>query len=611
MTFRTRLFWIFILAFLFAGGLLVEGTVLVTRRAFSEIYEQHATALAAQFQREFEQSRQDVARRVQMVADDEATVRMAIALSRTQADVSVYSNDASGVSQSHRLDFLDFVGSDGSVISSAEYPARIGYKMDWLTQPQDWASLGSFLTKVDTPDGTALGLVAVSRVRVGDKDLFVLGGQRVGRNFLASLVVPPGLRALLYRNLEPGFHAMQLLDQSGPVVEGDRFASFIGEEQKRPAARPFELPAVSGEEGAEMFRALPLLGRQQELLGVLLIGSSQPEAVAMDRRIRTLAASGVALGLLIALLLSWWGAAQITRPARKLAEATREISQGRRSAPVPASGRGEMAQLTAAFNEMSRRLGEERERLAQAERVAAWRELALRLARELETPLSSLQAAAQTLQSARERGAEEFSQACREAGPALATEIENLRKVSGRFSEFAGMPRPELSAVNLNESVRAIVKLFASQFGAVGRPPITPEFHLADGLPSIQADAGLLQRAMENLILNAMDAMPSGGVLMLRTSSENGEVHLEISDTGIGLTPEECERLFTPYYTTKQNAPGLGLAIVQSVVSDHGGRITVESETGVGTSFHIYLPLRAPQSPAAPAAGGVASSEKA
>ncbi len=79
---------------------------------------------------------------------------------------------------------------------------------------------------------------------------------------------------------------------------------------------------------------------------------------------------------------------------------------------------------------------------------------------------------------------------------------------------------------------------------------------------------------------------------MLRTAREDGGVSLEISDTGGGLTPEECERLFTPYYTTKQHGTGLGLAIVQSVISDHGGRIAVESETGVGTSFHIHLPIK-------------------
>ena len=113
----------------------------------------------------------------------------------------------------------------------------------------------------------------------------------------------------------------------------------------------------------------------------------------------------------------------------------------------------------------------------------------------------------------------------------------------------------------------------------------------------IQADPALLHRAVENLILNAMDAMPAGGVLMLRTTHENGHVDLEVSDTGAGLTPEECDRLFTPYYTTKQHGSGLGLAIVQSVVSDHGGRVSVESETGVGTSFHVELPQNPPHKP--------------
>jgi signal transduction histidine kinase len=169
-----------------------------------------------------------------------------------------------------------------------------------------------------------------------------------------------------------------------------------------------------------------------------------------------------------------------------------------------------------------------------------------------------------------------------------------LKAIVGRFSDFAKMPQPELSSVNLNEIVRTVVKLFEGQFSAVGRPAITPELHLEDGLPLIQADATLLHRAIENLVLNAMDAMPAGGVLMLRTAHKDGEVTLEISDTGTGLTPEESERLFTPYYTTKQHGTGLGLAIVQAVVADHGGRISVESETGVGTSFHIDLPMKPP-----------------
>ncbi|MGA9143153.1 MAG: ATP-binding protein, partial [Candidatus Acidiferrales bacterium] len=238
---------------------------------------------------------------------------------------------------------------------------------------------------------------------------------------------------------------------------------------------------------------------------------------------------------------------------------------------------------------------EQRERLLQAERVAAWREVARRLAHELKNPLFPLQTTVENLQRAKEHGSGQFEEVFHESTGILLAEIENLKNIVGRFSEFSKMPQPELGPVQTNEVVRSVVKLFEAQFGAVGRPPITPELHLDEHVPTIQADAALLHRALENLILNAMDAMPAGGVLMLRTSPKDGGVHLEISDTGTGLTPEECERLFTPYYTTKQHGTGLGLAIVQSVVSDHGGRIWVESETGVGTSFHIELPNHPPR----------------
>ena len=111
----------------------------------------------------------------------------------------------------------------------------------------------------------------------------------------------------------------------------------------------------------------------------------------------------------------------------------------------------------------------------------------------------------------------------------------------------------------------------------------------AEPLP-VSVDAELMHRAISNLVLNAMDAMPDGGTLTIAAARNGNNVRTTIADTGQGMTAEECERLFTPYYTTKQQGTGLGLAIVQSVIADHHGTIVVESNPGSGTAFVIDLP---------------------
>jgi signal transduction histidine kinase len=162
--------------------------------------------------------------------------------------------------------------------------------------------------------------------------------------------------------------------------------------------------------------------------------------------------------------------------------------------------------------------------------------------------------------------------------------------IIGRFSEFSKMPQPQLLPVQVNEMVRGVVQLFQAQLQAPGHSPINCKIDLDQSLEPIAADPELLHRALSNLVLNAMDAMPQGGTLALRTRRHDGTVRIEVADSGSGLTQEECERIFTPYYTSKQHGIGLGLAIVQSVVSDHGGTISVKSEPGQGTTFVIELP---------------------
>jgi len=597
VTFRSKLFVNFMLALLLSVALVTAGVTVATRRAFDELNRQHTDALVEQFQREFDRRGHDVLHRVQGIAEAEPTVRMAIDLSRPNADISVYVNDAHGVAQSHQLDFLDFVGTDGSIISSAEWSARFGYKMEWVTQKEDWASRGSFLMRLDTQEGPALALLAVAAVRVGDKDLYVVGGERLGKEFLASLVLPENMRALLYLNLDPAFQPVNLIDSAGSVAEAERFEPIIERERAHPSALTEKINWTFDAASAEIFHAIPKLGRQNELLGVLLIGNSQRTVVTLERHILWLAIGVAAMGILFGLFLSWWAAARVTLPVRRLAAGAREVSDGNWNTRVAVRGKDEIGQLAQSFNRMTQELVDQRERLIQAERVAAWREVARRLAHELKNPLFPLQTTVENLQRASTQNPDQFEEVFRESTGILLAEIENLKIIVGRFSDFAKMPQPELGPVDLNDIVRNVVKLFEAQFCAVGRPPITPELHLGENLPTIQADTTLLHRAIENLILNAMDAMPAGGILMMRTAQNNGNVDFEISDTGVGLTREEADRIFTPYYTTKQHGTGLGLAIVQAIVADHNGRITVESEMGVGTAFHLELPVKPPHHP--------------
>lgn len=601
MTFRSKLFVNFILALLASIALITVAVTLISRKAFDQLNRDHTKALIQQFQLEFDRRKEEVQHRVKGIAEEQETTAMAVDLSRPNSDVSVYVNDAHGVSQSHQLDFLDFVGNDGSIISSQESPARFGYKMDWVTQQQDWGSRGSFLMKMDTQDGPQLGLIAVSTVRVGDRNLYVVGGERLDQKFLGSLVLPDGTRALLYLNLEPEFQSANLLNQSGPAQDADRLASLVQKEQKNPKPQSERIVWSVYPVNAEEFYAIPLPENSKDMLALFLVGSSQNAAIALERKIRWLAVAVSAVGLLFGLFLSWWAAKRVTKPVQELVKGTQDVADGNWSTRVPVHGKDEIGQLAKTFNGMTQQLVEQRDRLVQVERVAAWRELARRLAHELKNPLFPLQTTVENLQTAHDHSPAEFDEVFRESTGILITEIQNLKTIVTRFSDFAKMPQPELSPVNLNEIVRNVVKLFEAQFSAVGRPPITPELHLEENLPLIQADATLLHRAIENLVLNAMDAMPAGGVLMLRTMHTEDNVRLEVSDTGSGLTPEESERIFTPYYTSKQHGTGLGLAIVQAVVADHGGSISVESETGVGTSFHIDLPIHPPQIKVTPA----------
>jgi signal transduction histidine kinase len=587
MTFRTRLLLVFAVTIVTAVAVVVWLVSSSTQRVFEDLDRERTAALVQQFQKEFERRGQEVAHAAERVANADAALRIAIDVNRPDPDLSLHVNDAASLAETQGLDFLELVAGDGTIVSSAQWPARFGYKEAWLTEPVDWPVERAFLKREDLPDEAALALEAVRVVTAGEGRLLIVAGRRLDSAFLASLVLPSGMRALLYRNLEPVFSAQALAGVA--AKDAERLAPLIERVRHENREASDEIRWSSDASSAETFYATPLRGRDGHPLGVLLIGSSRRQVVRLVGSIRKAGLYVGGVGTLLALLLAAWATARVTRPVKLLAAGAGEVARGNWQARVEIDSGDEIGDLARAFNQMTGQLSDQRERLVQAERVAAWRELARRLAHELKNPLFPLQITVENLERAKREHPAQFEEVFRESTATLLAELANLKAIIGRFSDFAKMATPQFEPVQLNDLVSAVLKLFDAQLAAAAN--IRPEVHLDANLRPIEADPEQLKRALQNLVLNAMDAMPNGGTLRLNTRQYNSTVILEVADTGQGLTKEECDRLFTPYYTTKHHGTGLGLAIVQSVVSDHGGTISVESQPGRGATFRIELPL--------------------
>jgi len=597
MTFRRKLLAIFALTVFLsvtAVALLVQW---VTRNAFEKAEGQRTASLVAQFQREFNRRGEDVGHRVEAIANSDSVLRMAGALSGTTSDSAEYFDLARVMAESHQLDFLEILDARGTIVSSAQWPAKFGYPEPAFESISAFPEQAPFLKLEELQDSTALGLFAARPIHAGDRVVYLVGGRRLDRNFLAALDLPADMRALLYQNRGDHFSPDLLLDPAGgntPDAKhpAEKFAPLIDAVRQYNQEISGVVEWSSDRADEEVFQAIPLrgLGKDHPLLGILLIGNSRRSYVELKRRIRDSALLAGGGGVVLAILLSSWASARVTRRVEELARAAQDVASGHWDASVQVEGEDEVAQLAESFNQMTSELLAQKERLVQSERVAAWRELARRLAHELKNPLFPLQLTVENLIRARDQSPAVFDEIFRESSQTLLAEISNLKGIIGRFSEFSKMPQPHLQRVQLNEVVEAIARLFQAQFQAQGQGAIRCQLELAQHLDPIAADPELLHRALSNLVLNAMDAMPKGGTITLRTLQGEGQGIVEISDTGTGLTREEVERIFTPYYTSKQHGTGLGLAIVQSVVSDHGGRISVQSEPGKGTTFVIELP---------------------
>jgi two-component system nitrogen regulation sensor histidine kinase NtrY len=586
MRFRQKLLLIFALTVFLCVAVISASVWNSMQRSFEHANDDRANSVAAQFRSEFQRRGDEVARKVEAAAASESVQRIALEINRGAVDSGGYVSEARNLAGQQHLDFLELVDHQGTILSSAQWQAKFGYPEPAI--PSSIASAGAFLKREELPSGSTLGLFAIRAAGVGEQPLYAIGGERLDQGFLSTLDIPAGTRVMLYQNLDANWNPKSLLDLNGAAAGADKLAPLVEQVRRSGKEARSVIRWTSDSSDAESFHAMPLAGPNQQAMGVLLVGSSRRPLVELQKQIVSAAMLVGGTGILVAILVSLWFAARVTKPVVSLADAARRVAAGDLYAKVNVESSDELGELAAAFNRMTEDLLQQKERTLQAERVAAWRELARRLAHELKNPLFPLQVTVENLIRAKEKAPEMFEEVFREGTATLLAEVNNLKTIIGRFSEFSRMPQPQRKATQLNEIVTSVLRVFQAQLKEKSQIVVRTE--LESDLPMISGDPDLLHRALSNLVLNAIDALPQGGEIIVQSKSFANRVELSISDTGSGLTPEECGRLFTPYYTTKQHGTGLGLAIVQSVVSDHGGRISVESTKQGGTTFRIELP---------------------
>jgi signal transduction histidine kinase len=302
----------------------------------------------------------------------------------------------------------------------------------------------------------------------------------------------------------------------------------------------------------------------------------------------------------------------VSRPITKLLSGIDDVARGDLSHAILSEHDDEIGAIATRFNEMTYSLRESRgetqrqneaklaleQRLSQTEKLATIGQLSAEIAHEVGTPLNVIAGRARAIQ----RKAKDPEAVEKNAG-IIAEQTARITRIIQRLLDFARrkVGAPEHARVNLNELALTTIELLGSQFSAAR---VRTRLDRSEGLPLVDGDADRLQQVLINLLLNAVQAMPDGGTLALETlpirrtrpgletAAEQDFVVLVVSDTGVGIPAPIREKIFDPFYTTKdsQGGTGLGLAVCSGIVKEHDGWIDVEDAPGGGAVFRVYLP---------------------
>jgi two-component system NtrC family sensor kinase len=349
-----------------------------------------------------------------------------------------------------------------------------------------------------------------------------------------------------------------------------------------------------------------------EVIGILYVGILEQFYRDLKQDVARTFLTITVLGVVLVLLLSYIIAGNITRPLKHIASVTRKVANGDLSQEVDITSRDEMEDVAHSFNQMVRKLKSAREELElwgkkleqkveqrtvelkeaqdqilRSERLAALGRLSAGVAHEMNNPLSGILLFTQSLLKKTKD-----DPSVHEDLEVIEQEIIRCSRIVRSLLDFARETKPKKVATQINSVIENTLTLVENQ-AAFHNIRILKE--LDPDLPLISLDANQIQQVLMNIILNAADAMSGGGTLAIKSqlSSQDDSVEVTIADSGCGIPKEVIDRIYDPFFTTKEQkkGTGLGLAVSYGIIKKHQGFILVESEVGKGTTFTITLPL--------------------
>lgn len=336
----------------------------------------------------------------------------------------------------------------------------------------------------------------------------------------------------------------------------------------------------------------PWLDENGEIAGVVSIPTFLEAPVFNEQLLTT---TSYLIGLFV-LIFSFFilGASlistQLTSPLEALRKGLKKISGGDLETTLPVKSQDEIGSLINAYNIMVYRLKDLQSDLAEAEREAAWKEMAQQVAHEIKNPLTPMKLNLQHLErqiSQSEGDLSELKPKIRSLTKNIIEQIESLNKIASDFSKFAKPVEQEFNPVEINELVSQIGDLYGTERDMHLQILLTEQELWVDGVKEE------LRRVLINLVKNAREAMPKGGRIQLSTfyDQKQGLVTISVTDSGEGISEESRDKIFVPNFSTKSSGTGLGLAIAKKIITEHGGQITFQSTISEGSTFSIILPI--------------------